>query len=105
MRFRQHRGQLDDSMKTLVWLENRDELRGYVRGLLWEWPTAPPVTDETLHVKPYCQDARIGWDTHIVTLDGYGVLGFTDGPCPRQAVSFIGPEHIPQAKEEKTSDD
>lgn len=83
MKFRQHRGQLEDSMKTQVMLENWDELRGYIKGLLWEWPSAPPVTDETLHVKHYVKDDRIGWDTHIVTLDGYGVVGFTDGAASR----------------------
>ena len=83
MHFRQHRGSLEDSMTTLVHLKNRDELIGYIKGLLWEYPTAPPVTDETVEVKFYMGDPRIGWtQLHIVTLDGYGVLGFTDGPCP-----------------------
>ena len=33
-----------------------------------------------IHVKPYGYDDRINWDTHIVTIDEYGVFGFTDGP-------------------------
>lgn len=33
-------------------------------------------------VVPYSGvDSRNGWNTHIVHLAGYGVLGFTDGPC------------------------
>lgn len=85
MKFRQHRGGLAESMETLVVLGNWDELKGYIKGLLWSWPTAPEVTDQTLHVKLYVDrgDSRIGWEkTYIVTLDEYGVLGFTDGPCP-----------------------
>ena len=99
MRFRQHRGLLEDSMKTQVMIKNWDELIGYIKGLLWEWPSAPPVTDETLHVKLYLDrgDARIGWaQTYIVTLEGYGVLGFTDGPCRP-----VHAETVPQAEEEK----
>lgn len=81
MKFRQHRGSLGDSMKTTVELKNRDQLIGYIKGILWEWPTAPPVSDTTLHVTYYATDPRIEWDAcWIVTLDGYGVLGFTDGP-------------------------
>lgn len=30
-------------------------------------------------VRPYGFDARIGWDTHIVIMDG-DPIGFTDGP-------------------------
>ncbi len=33
-----------------------------------------------LTIAPYCFDDRIGWDTYIVTVPGYGVLGMTDGP-------------------------
>ncbi len=33
-----------------------------------------------IHVEPYCFDSRINWDTYIVTVDGYGVYGFTNGP-------------------------
>ena len=32
-----------------------------------------------LQVEPYGFDDRIGWDTHIVTIDGNAV-GFTNGP-------------------------
>jgi hypothetical protein len=37
--------------------------------------------DEDLKVAPYGGvDKRCGWDTYIVTIEGYGVMGFTDGP-------------------------
>lgn len=32
-----------------------------------------------IEVNPYCFDDRIGWDTHLVTVDGKAV-GMTDGP-------------------------
>lgn len=36
--------------------------------------------DDAVKVEYYTLDERIGWDTHIVVIDGYGVWGFTDGP-------------------------
>ncbi|AHC30525.1 hypothetical protein CC53_gp108 [Rhizobium phage vB_RleS_L338C] len=36
--------------------------------------------DRVTLVKPYGWDERIGWETHIVLVSGYGVFGFTDGP-------------------------
>lgn len=32
-----------------------------------------------MKVTPYCYDDRTGWDTYIVTINGWGVCGFTDG--------------------------
>ena len=91
MKFRQHRGGLAESMETVVEIKNRDELVGYLRGILWQWPTAPPVSDETIEVRPYADgggDDRIGWKkVYIVTLKDYGVLGWTDGPAPTKAGS------------------
>lgn len=37
-----------------------------------------------ISVKPYGFDSRIGWDTHMVTIDGNAV-GFTDGPLEGEA--------------------
>jgi hypothetical protein len=78
MRFREHRGSLADSMKTVVEVADHESLLEHIRRLAQPWPTFPPVTVETVHIRPYGWDERIQWDTHIVTLDGYGVLGFTD---------------------------
>lgn len=80
MKFREHRALLDEAMETVVELKDRADLLRHLQKLAEPWPTHPPVTDTTVHVEPYGFDKRIGWDTHIVTLDGYGVLGFTDGP-------------------------
>lgn len=78
MRFREHRGGLAESMATEVELAGRDALVVHVRALLELWGIC--VRDCAVHVEPYAYDERVGWDTYIVTLDGYGVVGFTDGP-------------------------
>ena len=35
-----------------------------------------------IDVKPYARDDRIGWDTHIVTVDGMAA-GFTSAAFPQ----------------------
>jgi hypothetical protein len=85
MKFREHRGTLEDSMKTIVELPDRAALIAHCRKLLA--PYGFEFQNSWLHVEPYAWfdsekphwDARIKWHTYIVTLDGYGVLGFTDG--------------------------
>lgn len=79
MKFRQHRGGFDESMATYVDLADRAALLDHMRKLLAPYPTAPPVTEETVEIKPYYGiDKRNGWDTHIVILKDYGPFGFTD---------------------------
>jgi hypothetical protein len=69
IKFRGHRGTLDEAMKTVVELE----------------PTLAALTahlgakPKQVKVEKYMYDDRIGWDTHIVTVDGEAV-GFTNGP-------------------------
>ena len=75
---REHRGSLSDSMATVVPLSSHAELVALVAAQLA--PFGVLVKPSAVHVKPYCYDARIGWDTYIVTIDGYGVWGMTDGP-------------------------
>lgn len=74
MRFREHRGSLEDSLKTTVELKDGRALLEYATGKLGPFPP------KSLRVKHYCFDERVGWDTHIVMIKGYGVFGFTDGP-------------------------
>lgn len=91
MKFREHRGGLAESMATCVEVADRAALIAVIEQRLA--PFGRPFTraqiDAGLDVEPYgCSgmpllDLRIGWYTYIVTLDGYGVLGFTDGPCPQ----------------------
>lgn len=80
MKFREHRGSLEDSMKTLVELpDSIDALILHCRRLLHPFPTAPHVNDVTLTVMPYLADPRIGWTTqYLVCLQDYGVMGMCD---------------------------
>lgn len=79
MKLRQHRGGLAESMETVVEIEpTKDALMAAVHSVLSR--SGFELTDDMLHVEPYAFDSRIQWDAHIVTIDGYGVYGFTDGP-------------------------
>lgn len=81
MKYRPHRASLADSMADLVEIDGtRDALIELIRTELRPWPTMDHFPQTAIHVSSYGgPDARIGWDqVFIVTLDGYGVLGFTD---------------------------
>lgn len=76
MKFREHRGSFAESMKTVVDVKDRAELLREVQRVLYPLP----VVD--FSIRPYGEgpDRRTGWNTYVVTVDGYGVAGFTDGP-------------------------
>lgn len=78
-RFREHRGGLSEAMETLKTFETQEQLVAHIRTLLSPYGFYFPA--EAVEVKPYADwpDTRIGWDkTLIVTVEGYGVIGFTD---------------------------
>lgn len=79
MKFREHKGRLKESLKTVIDLDSRDELVKHVRELLKEINVE--IADADLTVEKYAHDPRTQWDTYIVRLKGYGPIGFTDGPC------------------------
>jgi len=81
LKFREHRGGFPESAATIVEIEDRAALVAYIQRLLASYPSAPPVKEDTVAVESYCFDERNGWDTHIVTLKGYGVIGYTDAMC------------------------
>ncbi len=89
---RRHRGSLGESMETVIGVNTLDDLVAVIQADLAPYmppPGAgnpgPPITRETVHVASYGGvDERIGWDTYIVTLDGFGVWGFTNGPTEPQ---------------------
>ena len=81
MKLREHRGGLSESMATVIEIAPThealvDAVRKAMPPGLWGDSSTRVV------VSPYGFDARIGWDTHIVTIQGYGCFGFTDGPLP-----------------------
>lgn len=77
-KFRPHRGTLDEAMSEVFHLRTKNELLHRFQDRLR--PYGVEVTSEKLMIKPYGFDERINWDTYIVTLEDFGVLGFTDGP-------------------------
>jgi hypothetical protein len=85
-RIREHRGSLDDSMATVrEFSGTRAELCEIIRAS-WE-PCCPSFTAKQLKVRPYHYDARIGWDTYLISIDGYGVWGMADGTLACDAAS------------------
>lgn len=80
--YRPQRGNLDDAMQEMKDFQSLDELILYLQEDLFMWFGKQEINKDTLHIKPYCFDERINWDTYIVTLDGWGVVGFTNGLFP-----------------------
>jgi hypothetical protein len=78
MRFREHRATLEDSLKTLVSVETREALVRHLKTVIWPLTMTDEEIERKLVVGPYGYDERIGWQTYIVLLSDYGVLGFTD---------------------------
>ena len=87
MKYRDHRGGLAESMATVVHLDPTIEaLAAHLSG----GPLGPEVIHpEDVKVEPYGYDARTGWATHIVTVNG-AVRGFTD--C-RAHPKYHGPDN------------
>jgi hypothetical protein len=83
MKFREHRGQLEDSLETMVELADNDALWAHIRNLLRPYDFEVTMISTILYLdKP---DERIGWpETYIVKVAGYGVIGFTD-EIPKEA--------------------
>jgi hypothetical protein len=77
MKFREHRGGLAESMATVVELNSKQEFVDHVSKLV-----RGIVPEGTVSFSQYSFDSRIGWDTYLVSLDKYGVIGMIDGPPP-----------------------
>jgi hypothetical protein len=78
-KFREHKGSLAESMATTVELNRKTDLIDKIKADLAEFEHGLKINKKTVSITPYAYDERIGWDSHIVRLKGYGVLGFTDG--------------------------
>lgn len=79
-RLREHRGNLYDSLETIVVIQNRADLVSHIRDALARFSVI--IDADAVSIEPYAADDRaVGWeDTHVVTVKEYGVYGFTDGP-------------------------
>ncbi len=72
MKFRLHKGSIAESMETEVDIEPTKEALA----------TLLDTTPDKVEVDKYIYDNRIGWDTYLVTIDGFAV-GMTDGDVER----------------------
>ena len=70
---REHRGSLDESMQTVFEICDLADLDREIARRIG-------VANPHVSIKPYGRDPRTGWDTHIITVTGYGVFGFKQRP-------------------------
>lgn len=87
MKYRDHKGSLSDSMANVQEFETFYDLKEYLE---YSWNQYYKEVAE-IKIEPYGYDQRIGWDTHIVTVqlkDEHGQyeydgdfipVGFMDG--------------------------
>lgn len=79
MRLREHRAGLAESLATTIDIEPTTD--ALIDAINKSYASSGiTINAESVHVRPYCFDERIGWNTHIVEIDNRGVFGFTDGP-------------------------
>lgn len=78
MKIREHRGGYADSMATTAEIE--PTILAVVNYVM-ETYKGSVVHPDSIKVRKYGAgvDARNGWDTHLVTIEGFGVFGMTDG--------------------------
>ncbi len=65
---------LDESMAHVTEVKDRAELVAFLR----EHWRRDEATEENVTIEPYQRDERIGWDTHLICVDGHAAL-FSDG--------------------------
>jgi hypothetical protein len=80
MKFRLHRGTLEESMQTVCEVNSKAELVEVLAKDLAFFPIS--ITEQMISIIPYAYDGRIEWDTYIVSLEYFGIAGFTNGPLP-----------------------
>lgn len=77
MKVREHRGGLSESMATVVEIEpTLEALTAHINALFQQM--GPVVTPDMIVIHPQGFDARIGWNTYLVAIEGYGVFGMID---------------------------
>ncbi len=80
IKFRYHRGTLKDSLDTQIEITDTENLIDRLNEYL-----GFHLKISDIKIEPYGFDARIGWDTHIVTWQ-HGVLGFLSSHIPGESV-------------------
>lgn len=82
MKYRPHRRLLVESMEEMIEVDGRAGLVAHLKKDFRPWPDLDGRAEQ-IKVEPYYgDDDRIGWkNVHIITLYGYGVIGFCEGPA------------------------
>jgi len=73
MKVREHRGSLEDSMRTCFEVQNKTELVEAIEAILH-----CEVKADDVAIESYTYDDRIHWDTYLITIKGQ-VFGFSNG--------------------------
>ncbi|CAH0316934.1 hypothetical protein SRABI89_05085 [Pseudomonas koreensis] len=78
MKIKMHKGSLAESMMTAAEIEpNVEAVSAY---LIRQGVRQADVAPGQVKSVPYGKDDRIGWDVHLVMIEGAGVIAATDGP-------------------------
>ena len=72
-KFRFHRGSLEESLETITEVSSKQELCDIIN----QHHNLNINTDDIV-IKYYAKDSRINGDSYIVTVNGLGVIGFTN---------------------------
>ena len=72
-KFRFQRGSLADSLKTVVDIKSKEDLYALLKEAY-----GGIFSIDNIAIKPHGYDNRIGWNTHIVTINN-NAIGYTDG--------------------------
>lgn len=94
VQFREHKGSLSDSMKTLKTFNTLDELRLHVMEIMRTYGAS--ISASSIVIEPYSDqpDDRIGWQrtfvVNVVGGDTQGVVGFTNGDFSPAALAEDG---------------
>jgi len=75
--FRPHRSTIAEAMDEVREFESRADLEAF---LMADQPVGTERLE--LQIRPVGYDDRIQWDTHVISVAGYGVVGFSDRMRP-----------------------
>lgn len=76
MKFRYHKATLADSLKTTIEINTKEALFEILKKDLNAFGFKLNIKD--IKCIPYGFDERINWNTYLVTIKDYGVIGMTN---------------------------
>lgn len=84
IKFRPHKELLEETMTKLQIFATGSDLLEYLNN---EYSYVPNLKDR-LTVEWYCYDNRINWNTYIVHISDFGVIGFTNSPVNTKFITL-----------------